>query len=377
MKDNYYSLAKKISIVGIVVNIILGVLKLVVGIVTNSIAIIADAFHSFSDLITTFVVIVSLHLSTKPADKRHPFGHGRVEDIGGLLVSFILGFVGLRFLKTSFMRLFNPERVVITEGVIAVIFVTALVKLFLGIYTSVSSKKINSFILHADALHHYSDFFTSLIVSAGLLFVWRGKLKFDCYLGVFVAFVILFWAIKMAKEFIDNLIGKELSPETYNKIKDTVFSFPNVEGIHNINIHSYGHRKIISFHIVVERDLSLEEAHRLADSIEKRLVNEGWDNCIVHVDIARNSFHFRRSSIEKVIVRLVRRVSFLKGFHNLEVITTETDNILNFHLLIDKNVSLEESHAISHRISNLLKKKFSLSQVHIHVEPYLKKRGYI
>ncbi len=372
MRNNYYNLSIKISAIGVGINVFLGIIKLILGIITNSIAIIADAFHSFSDLITTIVVIVSLQLSKKPADKQHPFGHGRIEDIGGLFVCFILAWVGFNFLRVSFLRLFDIQKVYITSGVIIVILITAVVKLFLGIFTNVFSKRLHSFILHTDAVHHYSDFLTSLVVGLGLVFVRKGRYLFDGYLGIFVAVVILFWAIKLAKEFIDNLIGKEVSSDIYNKIKEIVFSFPHIEDVHDINIHSYGRKMIVSLHIVVKKDLLLEEAHRLADSIEKRLDSEGIGKCIVHIDVAKHSLSPSYSTVEKAIMRLIQRISFLKGFHKVEIITTEADNILNFHLLIDKSISLKDSHLVSHRIANFLKKKFNFSEINIHIEPYLK-----
>ena len=369
MADRYYSSSIKISIFGIVVNIVLGFAKLIVGIISNSIAVIADAFHSFSDLITTFVVIISLIFSRRPPDKMHPFGYGRAEDIGGMIISFILVLTGAGFLRNSLIRLANPPHLNITGAVIVFVLITAVIKLFLGILTGIFSKKFNSAILHTDAAHHYSDFFTSAVISLGLIFVRRGYLSVDAYMGIFIALVITFWALKLAKEFIDNIIGKDAPQELYKNIKDIVFSFPDVEGAHEINIHSYGRKRIISLHIVVRRDLSLIKAHAVADSIEKKILKGGLGECVVHVDIEKFPYKRRRSDIENALSRIVRRVSFLKGFHNVEVIATEADDILNFHLVMDENISLKDSHRIYHRISGFLKRKFNFSEVNIHIEP--------
>jgi len=370
MADRYYSSSIRVSVFGIVVNVILGLAKLVVGIVSNSIAIVADAFHSFSDLITTLVVIISLIFSRRPPDKRHPFGYGRVEDIGGLLISFILVLTGVVFLKSSMIRLVSPPRLDITRTVVIFVFITAVVKLFLGIFTNLFSKKLNSAILHTDAAHHYSDFFTSAVISLGLIFVRKGNLSLDAYMGIFIALVIIFWALKLAREFIDNIIGKEAPEGLYKNIRDIIFSFPHVEGVHEINIHSYGRKRVISLHVVVKKDLSLNEAHTVADGIEKRILRDGLGECVVHVDIEEFPYRARRSEVEKTIGRIIRSVSSLKGFHNTEVIATEADNILNFHLVLDENISLKDSHRIYHRVSKFLKKRFGFSRVNIHIEPY-------
>jgi len=370
MADKYYSLSIKVSILGIVVNIILGFAKLIVGIASNSIAIIADAFHSFSDLITTLVIIISLIFSRRPPDKRHPFGYGRAEDIGGLLVSFILILVGVVFFKNSLIRLMNPPHLHITKAIVIFVFITAVVKLLLGIFTDIFSRRIHSVIIHTDAVHHYSDFFTSAVISLGLIFIREGNFYLDAYMGIFIALVVISWALILAKEFIDNIIGNEAPQEVYERIKNTIFSFPHVEGVHEINIHSYGRKRIISLHVVVRKDLSLKEAHDVADNIEKKLFKDRLGKCVVHIDIEEFPFRARRSDVEKTIGRIISRVSSLKGFHHIEVITTEADSILNFHLILDENISLKDSHRIYHRVSKFLKKRFNFSQVNIHIEPY-------
>jgi divalent metal cation (Fe/Co/Zn/Cd) transporter len=282
--------------------------------------------------------------------------------------------VGFGFLRESAARLVRPPLLNITPVFIIVVFITAVVKLILAAVTRNVAARIDSVLLHADASHHYSDFFTSLAISAGLLFVRKGFTHVDAGLGIFVSLVILFWAFRLLKGFIDNLIGKEVSPDNYRKIKNIVLSFPRVEGVHDINIHAYGHNNMISLHIVVEKSLSLGEAHSLADSIEKRIYREGLGRCVIHVDPGNPLFPRKKSDVEKAIVSLVRSDPRLKDYHGLEVIATEDKNILNFHLILDKTISLPESHAINHRVADFFREKFGFSQVNIHIEPYTESR---
>jgi len=369
MKDKYYSTSLKISIVGIIINLLLSVVKLVAGIIANSISVIIDAFHSFSDLITTLIVMFSITLSAKPPDKLHPFGHGRAEDVGGVVMSIILVMVGLEFLKASLMRLIVPQQLRVTKWIIVLVFVTAIIKLLLGLFTNFFSRRIHSFLLQTDAAHHYSDSFTSFIIALGLIFVERGFPSVDAYLGIFTAAVIILWAVKLAKEFIDNLIGRESPHEFYVQIKNSALSFPRVESVHGINIHSYGRNRIISLHILVDRTLPLEQAHAIADSIEKKLLQQGLGRCVVHVDLKSITCSPHICEVEKVLCRLVKSVPHLENFHSLEVITTEDKNILNFHLILNKNTSLIDSHIISHRIMRFLQRRFKFSRVYIHLEP--------
>lgn len=370
MHKKYYPLSLKITFISIVVNFILSLVKFIIGIISNSISIITDALHSFSDLASSLVVGFSLKLSRKPADRQHPFGHGRIEDIGGLLVCFIFALVGFHFFTESLARLTDPPKLVITTGFIILVIFSAIVKLFLGIFTSIFAKKIDSQLLFSDASHHYSDFLTSFAVFVGLLYVRKGFYRADVYLGFVVSLIIMFWAIKLGKKFIHSLIGSKASRELYQKIREIVFSFPKIENVHDIAIHAYGHKRVISLHVVVKNSLSLEEAHTLADSVEKKIFKDNLGKCVVHVDLEKKPSKKRKTDIEKNILQLIRGFNDIKDFHGLEIIHTETLSILNLHLLFDKNITLEKSHEITHQISHLLKGKFGFSKVNIHVEPY-------
>ncbi|UCC95141.1 MAG: cation diffusion facilitator family transporter [Candidatus Omnitrophota bacterium] len=373
MKRNNHSLPLQISWFSIVVNIFLVAVKFLLGVLSNSISILSDAVHSLSDACTTGVVIFSLHASKKPPDRIHPFGHGRAEDIGGLILSILLLLAGINFLKDSIVRLFFPLPVEVNILFIGFILGAALLKLLLGIFTQRISKKANCPLLETDAFHHYSDCVTSFAVAGGLLFVKRGSLYIDSLLGAIISLVIIFWAQKTARQFINNLIGRGPSLFLRERIREIAYSFQFVEGVHDIEVHSYGKNNIISLHIELDSSLSLEEAHSIADSIEKRVYSENLGRCIVHVDLRRSAKPIEKKKIEKLIKRLKMLTKSVKDFHGVEIITTEERSILNFHLLLDKSTSLEKSHVISHRLSSLLQKKFNFSQVNIHIEPYERK----
>ncbi|MCP4652864.1 MAG: cation transporter [Candidatus Omnitrophica bacterium] len=286
MKNKRFS-ALRISWISIAINLILAVAKITVGVLSNSIAIISDAIHSLSDLATTVVVILSLRVSKKPADRKHPFGHGRAQDVGGLILSIGLVLVGVGFFKTAASRLISPEPVNVNFVFVGVILISAAIKLILGAITHRISVLERSAILKADAYHHYSDFVTSFVVAIGFIFA-RTNVNLDSWLGIFIALIIIFWAIRSGKEFSDNLIGKRASPQVYQKVRAIAHSFETVLGVHDIQAHSYGQHRIISLHVEVDPNLSLEEAHGVADSIEKKIRYQRLGKCIVHVDIKRS-----------------------------------------------------------------------------------------
>lgn len=370
MNNNRYKSSLTISWISILVNLFVAALKFIVGFLSNSIAILTDAAHSLEDLLTTVVVIVSLYGSRKPPDEGHPFGHGRVEYVGGLILSFLLILMGLAFLKNSIVRFFNPQSVNINIIFMAAVLFTAIVKLILGVATNRVSQKVSSQILKTDALHHYSDCITSLAVVIGLIFVKLGFLYVDCVVGGIISLVIIFWALKMGREFIDSLIGKRAPDFVYEKVKAIALSFVSVEGVHDIEVHSYGENRVISLHIEMDPALSLEEAHGIADSIEKKAAQEDLGKCIVHVDLKEKEKTRSKDRVEKLISQLVAIDSKIKDFHNVEIISAGRRSILNFHLLLDKQVPLDDLHKLCHGLSRIIKKELGFWKVNIHFEPY-------
>ncbi|MFA6281195.1 MAG: cation diffusion facilitator family transporter [Candidatus Omnitrophota bacterium] len=370
--ENYHSLSLKVSWLSIFVNAVLAVAQFIVGMSSGSISIIVDAVDSLRDIVATGVVVFSLNLSKKPADKEHPFGHGRIEDVGGIIISLLLVLIGLTFLKDSFLRLIHPKAITMNFFIVGVMVAVGIVKLFLGYITQVVSKKASSQILEADAFHHYTDCITTFLVAFGLVFVKLGFTYVDSIIGLLIALLIIYWSYNMLRTFTDNLIGKRAPVEFYNKVKNIASSFKFVEGVHDIEIHSYGDNRVISLHIEMSPALSLEEAHSVADSIEKKIHSEKLGRCVVHMDLKHRAQAAEKLILEKAIRDFVKKNKYTKDFHGTEIITVENISIVNFHLQFEKGTPLEESHAISHKLSALLKEQLGFAKVNIHIEPYKK-----
>jgi cation diffusion facilitator family transporter len=368
--DKYQSLSIKVSWLSIGVNLFISIAQFIIGINSKSISIMTDAADSLRDIVATGVVIFSLNFARKPADKEHPFGHGRIEDVGGVIVALFLLLMGLTFLKESFMRFIKPQPLTINFYIVSIMAVASVIKFLLGFITQFVSKKATSAILEADAFHHYTDCITTAIVAVGLVFVKFGFTYVDAILGFIIAFLIIWWSFKMLREFTDNLIGKCPPVEFCDKIKNIALSFTSVSGVHDVEIHSYGRNKVISLHIELSPQLSLREAHSIADSIEKKINTENLGRCIVHVDLTGKAKTTQKEIVEKAIIRFIAKNKEIKDFHGLEIIVSEAMTIVDFHLCFSRNTSLEESHSISHKLSDFLKKQFGFTKINIHVEPY-------
>jgi cation diffusion facilitator family transporter len=189
--DKYQSLSIKVSWLSIGVNLFISIAQFIIGINSKSISIMTDAADSLRDIVATGVVIFSLNFARKPADKEHPFGHGRIEDVGGVIVALFLLLMGLTFLKESFMRFIKPQPLTINFYIVSIMAVASVIKFLLGFITQFVSKKATSAILEADAFHHYTDCITTAIVAVGLVFVKFGFTYVDAILGFIIAFLII------------------------------------------------------------------------------------------------------------------------------------------------------------------------------------------
>ncbi len=225
--------------ISIVANFIIFVLKLVFGFISNSIALIADAFHSLSDMASSGVVVFGFKMASKPADKEHPFGHGRAETIAALTISILIGFTGIEFIKTSITRFMNPNSIEVSWAVILVVLITIVLKEVLARLSYNLGDKINSSTLIADAIHHRSDMWSSVLVLSAFGGAWLGYPKIDAIMGLGVAGMMIQSAYAIARTAIDDLLGKPVDTETIKNIKEYAMQTPEVSNVHDIVVHSY------------------------------------------------------------------------------------------------------------------------------------------
>lgn len=271
-----------ISIIG---NILLFILKFFSGIYLNSISLIADAFHSLSDVLTSIVVILGFKLGGKPADSKHPFGHGRIEQIATLIIAFMLLIISYDLGRSSFERIIKPQRVSFNVLITVLMFISALFKEWMARFSIFLGEKINSSTLIADAWHHRSDAFASGLVAIGLIIINFGVYRIDGIMGLIVSLLLLWVSVDLIKNSSSFLIGEAPTQDIINKLKNIIFSIPGVLDYHDISIHDYQSNKIITLHIVVDNNISAKDAHEIAlkvqDSIKENIQGS---QVIVHID---------------------------------------------------------------------------------------------
>ncbi|MCL1812778.1 MAG: cation diffusion facilitator family transporter [Treponema sp.] len=272
------------GIVSIIMNLILFILKIWAGAVTGSIALIADAWHTLSDSFSSIVVVAAAKLSSKRADKKHPFGHGRWEYIASLFIAFFLGIIAYEFFRNSIARFNNKEHV--EFGVIAIIvtIVSIVVKELLAQYAFYLGRKTENLIVRADGWHHRTDALSSVVVLIGILFA-KKFWWIDSVLGIIIALMIFYVAFEITKETITKILGEEPGDDLINRITGEIINaYHDDLKIHHFHLHNYVLHQELTLHIRLRKHLTIETGHRIASVIEERIQDKFGMVTTIHVE---------------------------------------------------------------------------------------------
>ncbi len=277
-------LARKEGVFAIVVNALLFGLKYWAGIVTGSVAIIADAWHTLSDSLSSLIVLIGAKVSSKPPDREHPFGHGRAELIASVLIASFLGFVAFEFLKQSIVRLNSRDIVVFGQLAIIVTVISIVLKEALSRYAFYAWKKTGYLSLKADAWHHRTDAISSFIILVGI-FLGRYFWWIDGILGIIVALMIAYAGYEILKDTISKLLGEAPDPSLVSQIREVAGNETEHDmQIHHIQLHSYGEHQEITFHIRLPNAMSVEDSHALVTAIQRSLRENLSIEATIHVE---------------------------------------------------------------------------------------------
>ncbi|MFO7890816.1 MAG: cation diffusion facilitator family transporter [bacterium] len=365
VRSRYGSLEGWTSIIS---NIVFTVLKAVLGLITGSISLMADAFHSFSDVSTSFVIIIIYRLSNKPPDKNHPYGHGRMEAVGTVIVSFILMFIGLELLKTGFHHLIHPRAISVSWIVVVIVIIFIGIKEILARFAYELGTMIDSDAIKADSWHHRTDAISSIVVVVAL-----GAQNFNIYFidglaTIIIAFMIGYIGIKFLLKGIDELLGKSATGELVQKVKKVVRDLPQVFDTHDLIIHRYGQNIIGSIHIELSDQLSLQAAHTIAERVENKLKSIFGMHITAHID-----------PVDVSNPKLKKIRSFLKNFaeqernfkfHDLRIKNYKGKAILIMDVAINSQINKKEVKKLTQRIEKLIKKNFlEIDKVNCEIDP--------
>lgn len=273
------------SMVGIFCNVFLFVVKFVIGLLVHSVSVTADAFNNLSDAGSSIISFAGVKIASKPADAEHPFGHGRMEYIAALIVSFLVMEVGFTFLKDSFGKIKSPEILNFQLMSVVILILSIGVKLWLGLFNRKLGEKIDSKVMMAAFTDSMGDVLTTTVTIVSLIVFKVTGVNIDGFVGIGVALVVMWAGFGIAKDTLEPLLGEAVDPEQYQKIKRFVESYDGVVGSHDLIVHNYGpNRSMASIHAEVPNNVSIEASHEVVDRIERDAIENLGIFLVVHMD---------------------------------------------------------------------------------------------
>ena len=323
------------GVVGIFVNFLLFIIKLSVGIISSSIAVMADAFNNLSDAFSSIVTIIGIKLADKPADSEHPFGHGRIEYISALIVSFLVMLVGLQFIKTSFDKIIHPTPTQFELIPFILLLVSISFKIWLSKFNGAIGNKIDSGALKAASIDALGDVFTSSCVALSFLLSKFTTLPIDGFFGLGVALFIIYSGFSLIKETLNPILGTVPDKELVNSIQELVLSYDNIIGVHDLVVHNYGPRKwIASLHAEVPSDIPVMDIHEIIDKAESQISEKLDVKLVIHADPICLS-DTQVNEAKKEVSNIIKDIPQIKSFHDFRVVGEDEYKNLVFDIVVN------------------------------------------
>ena len=335
------------STVGIVCNIILFVSKFIIGTIANSVAIISDAFNNLTDCLSCIITMFGYNLASKPADKEHPFGHGRMEYFTSLIIAVFIIIVGFEFFKTSLSRIFNKEEMDVTYFTIIVLVLSILLKFWMYLFNKKMSTIFNNQAMMATSYDSLSDAMTTSITLIGSIISLFTDFPIDGVIGLIVSGLIIKTAISIIKDTLDELLGKPAGKETTQQLLDIVMSHQGILGVHDLMIHNYGPNNMIaSLHAEVDAKQNVLEAHDTIDNIEKEIFEKMKIMTTIHLDPIETD-NIQLNQYKTIVSKVLNEIDPELSFHDFRMVVGQTHTNLIFDVIIsdkyrDKNQMLKE-----------------------------------
>lgn len=328
------SVGKLSGIVGILNNLFLFVIKFLIGTIVHSVSIQADGVNNLTDAGSNIISILSFHLSNKPADKDHPFGHERTETIASLFVGILILVLGFETVKESISKVIHPGSIDFRLASVIILLVSIIVKFWMYTYNKKLSKTYDSSLLEATALDSISDVCgtTAVLVSTLLSPVLHFNL--DGYMGIVVSGIILYGAYGLLRDMINSLIGEAPDPELVHNIVDMIMAHPAIIGVHDMMLHNYGPNKIFaSAHVEVDSSKDIFETHDHIDNIEREVKENMNIDLVLHMDPVKVNDPETELYRAKV-VEAIHQIDPKWGFHDFRIVSGPTHVNLVFDLVI-------------------------------------------
>lgn len=345
------------GVLGILCNIILFILKVVIGSAIHSIAIISDAFNNLSDIGSSAVTLIGAKLSNQRPDKEHPFGHGRIEYICSLIVSFIIIMVGLELVKSAFDKIVHPEAPVFNLVMVLILTASVLIKLWMFFSMRYLGRRIDSEVLKATAADSLSDVAATSTVILSVVLCKFLPPVIDGIAGLIVALLICITGVRVAWETIGTLLGSAPDPAMIKQITDILLSNKEILGIHDLIVHDYGPgRTLASVHAEVSSKKSAIVIHEIIDALEVKILNETGVETVIHTDPILVGCE-KSDATKEIVKGVIAKVNPELGMHDFRMTGGEHRVNLIFDLEVPFSMDDGEKKKTLLEIENKLKEE--------------------
>lgn len=322
------------SLVGIICNVLLFAGKLLVGLMLHSVSVMADAFNNLSDAASSVIGFVGVKMAEKPADREHPFGHGRIEYIAALIVSFLVIEVGFTFLKSAVAKIREPENLSFQAVSLVILLASVLVKLWLSHLNRSLGRRIRSKVMQATAADAMGDVITTLATIGSILFYHFTGINIDGFVGLVVSLIVIWAGIGIARDTLEPLIGAPIDPDLYQAITEKVESCEGILGSHDLIVHNYGPtRSLASIHAEVPDDVQMEAAHTIIDRIERDVERELGVCLVIHMDPVA-THDKRAAAVRAQVLKVIADLDPQLSVHDFRVLEGEDAIPLTFDVLV-------------------------------------------
>jgi len=327
---------------GIACNVVLFVIKLIAGLISGSISIISDAFNILADMASSVVTLLGFKLASKPADKEHPFGHGRMEYMSGFIVSALIIFVGLQLVKSSVEGIFNPSPIKFSVISVVIIVVSILAKVWMYFFNRFIGKTISSKTVMATAQDSLNDTIATTSVLVSTLVSVFSPVNIDPYIGIIVSAFIIVGGFKLANEMLSQLLGEPPSEEFVADLKQRIMQSEMFCGMHDLIVHDYGPgRCFVSVHIEVPADSDMIKCHEEIDECEKKVGQDLNIILVIHMDpIDRGE---EAMMLRDKISTVVTGIDPVLSIHDFRIVNGEKCINLIFDVVVPYSVDTELS----------------------------------
>ena len=342
------------SVVGIFCNVLLFSVKLTIGLILSSLAVTADAFNNLSDAASSIISFVGVKMAGKPADAEHPFGHGRIEYIAALIVSFLVIEVGFTFFKSSISKIMHPEEITFDPVPFIILILSILVKLWMAFFNNKLGKRIDSKVMLATAADSLGDVITTSATVISIVICHFTSINVDAIAGLIVSGIVIWSGVSIAKDTLEPLIGQRVPSELYQKITDMVESYEGIVGAHDLIVHNYGpNRSMATIHAEVPNDVSIEASHEIIDRIERDAKKELNILLVIHMD----PVEMRDEEVLELRDKTSHIVHALDPelhFHDFRVLKENEQKNLIFDLVVPDSYTEKDANRVMHQLIALL-----------------------